>query len=272
MVTNPLGQTVTYAEIYQPSLLCPIPRAEGRVALGLATQGELPFFGVDIWNCYEVSWLDGKGKPHVAVLEIQTPCNAEYMIESKSLKLYLNSLNGTRFNTSVEVLHTIETDLGVVARAPVMVRVMNAHKSALFLESRGVLLDDLDVEINTYTPDACLLQPAHASSTVVTESLYSHLFKTNCPVTGQPDWASIFINYQGKPMDRAGLLRYLVSFRQHQGYHEHSVERVFMDILTRLSPTRLTVYARYTRRGGIDINPFRSTYEAVPENQRVFRQ
>jgi 7-cyano-7-deazaguanine reductase len=267
VVENPLGKTVTYTEIYTPSLLCPIPRVESRAALGIS---ELPFHGVDIWNCYEVSWLNKRGKPDVAVLEIHVPCASDFMIESKSLKLYLNSFNGTRFDSRAEVQQTIESDLGVATRSVVLVNLSAVSKSASFQEGRGTLLDDLDIEVNTYQVDPTLL--AHASGQRLSESLHTNLFKTNCPVTGQPDWATLTVNYQGDPIDKASLLRYLVSYRQHQGYHESSVEQIYRDIMKHLGPDELTVYARYTRRGGIDINPFRSNFEQAPGNLRTFRQ
>lgn len=267
MAENPLGKSVTYTEIYTPSLLCPLPRSQAREPLGIT---KLPFHGVDIWNCYEVSWLNAKGKPDVAVLEIQVPCSSEFMIESKSLKLYLNSFNGTRFNSRAEVMQTIESDLGVATRSAVLVKLTAVPKTASFQEKRSTLLDELDVEIDTVDVDPGLL--AHGAGARTSESLYTHLFKTNCPVTGQPDWATLYINYQGDPIDNAALLKYLISYRQHQGYHEASVEQIFMDISERLSPDQLTVYARYTRRGGIDINPFRSNFEQVPVNIRTYRQ
>lgn len=267
MAENPLGKSVTYKEIYTPSLLCPLARSKAREALGIST---LPFHGVDIWNCYEVSWLNVRGKPDVAVLELQVPCSSEFMIESKSLKLYLNSFNGTRFNSRAEVMQTIESDLGVATRSAVLVKLTAVPKSASFQETRGVLLDELDIDIKEYKVNPDLL--AHAPGGRTTESLFTHLFKTNCPVTGQPDWATLYINYYGDPIDKSALLRYLISYRQHQGYHESSVEQIYMDITSRLSPEQLTVYARYTRRGGIDINPFRSNFEQAPANLRNYRQ
>lgn len=267
MAENPLGKSVIYKEIYTPSLLCPLTRAQSREAIGIKT---LPFHGVDIWNCYEVSWLNAKGKPDVAVLEIQVPCGSEFMIESKSLKLYLNSFNGTRFNSRAEVTQTIESDLGVATRSAVLVKLTAVPKVASFQEARSILLDELDIEVDTFDVKPELLSRADGART--SESLYTNLFKTNCPVTGQPDWATLYINYQGDPIDHSALLRYLISFRNHQGYHEASVEQIFMDIKQHLSPDQLTVYARYTRRGGIDINPFRSDFEPSPANIRTYRQ
>lgn len=267
MADNPLGKQVAYKDVYTPSLLCPLPRAWSRENLGIV---ELPFHGVDIWNCYEVSWLNSKGKPDVAVLELQVPCSSDYMIESKSLKLYLNSLNGTHFNSRQEVMQTIESDLGVATRSTVFVNLTSIPKTISFQDTGGALLDELDVETKAYEVDPGLLE--RVSGGRISESLYTHLFKTNCPVTGQPDWATLFINYYGQPFNKAALLRYLISYRKHQGYHEASVEQIYLDIMEHLAPEQLTVYARYMRRGGIDINPFRSNFENVPNNFRTYRQ
>ncbi|MEJ2755579.1 MAG: NADPH-dependent 7-cyano-7-deazaguanine reductase QueF [Gammaproteobacteria bacterium] len=271
---NPLGQRVTYTDIYQPDLLCSLPRAAMRQALGIGSEADVPFQGVDIWTCYEVSWLNGKGKPDTAVVEIQIPCASEYMVESKSVKLYLNSLNGTRFDSCAEVIQTIASDVRVATRSAVVVKVVDVS-SAPGSNCCGTSLDDLDLDITEYTPNPELLRydpSRQGEDVVVTESVYSHLFKTNCPVTGQPDWATIYITYQGAPIDKAALLRYLISYRRHQGYHEQSVEQIYMDVTQRLQPACLTVFARYTRRGGIDINPFRSNFESAPTPGRTFRQ
>ncbi|MEN0039674.1 MAG: NADPH-dependent 7-cyano-7-deazaguanine reductase QueF [Cellvibrio sp.] len=275
---NPLGRQTDYVSVYAPQLLFPIPRAESREVLGI---GEgLPFYGVDIWTGYELSWLDAKGKPVVAVAEFFIPCESEFIAESKSFKLYLNSLNQTRFESAQEVEALIAKDLSATTNAEVKVKLIPLsgasglspaapHLTAI-ADAYGELLDELDVAVDTYHPAPELLTTETA---IVDESLVSHLLKTNCPVTGQPDWASIVIRYKGNKIQRESLLRYIISFREHQDFHEHCVERIFSDIARTCQPKELTVYARYTRRGGLDINPFRSSNpEATPELLRLIRQ
>lgn len=272
---NPLGRQTDYISVYAPQLLFPIPRAESRALLGIGDT--LPFYGVDIWTGYELSWLDSLGKPVVAVAEFFIPCASEFIVESKSFKLYLNSLNQTRFEHVAEVEDLIAKDLSRITNADVVVDIdsLTAKKrSAMHLaeivEVAGKLLDDLEVTIDTYHPAPELLA---TEDEAVDECLLSHLLKTNCPVTGQPDWASIIIRYKGKKIQRENLLRYIVSFREHQDFHEHCVERIFSDIAQVCKPEELTVYARYTRRGGLDINPFRSSNpNAKPELLRLIRQ
>ncbi len=275
MSHNPLGQQTEYVSVYSPQLLFPIPRAESRRSLGLGS--ELPFYGVDIWTGYELSWLDLKGKPVVAVAEFFIPCTSEFIVESKSFKLYLNSFNQTRLAGVDEVEFVIARDLSHVTHADVRVsiRLLSSSASAIahltdIAEVQGELLDELDVEIDTYHPAPELLATEDSE---VEECLVSHLLKTNCPVTGQPDWASVVIRYQGKKIQRESLLRYIISFREHQDFHEHCVERMFSDISRVCAPQSLSVYARYTRRGGLDINPFRSSSQDVqPELLRLIRQ
>ncbi len=280
MNLNPLGQQTEYISVYSPHLLFPIPRAESRKLLGIGAT--LPFFGEDIWTAYELSWLDPQGKPIVAVAEFFIPCDSEFMIESKSFKLYLNSLNQTRYQSVAEVEDLLVKDLSAVACAMVRVRLyplLPAHSShwraqpAHLLNAvtlGGILLDELPVKVDAYHPKPELLT---TTSEQVTESLVSHLLKTNCPVTGQPDWASIVVNYTGNKIDRENLLRYIISFREHQDFHEHCVERIYNDIATCCKPQSLSVYARYTRRGGLDINPFRSSDpEETPPLLRLIRQ
>ena len=275
MSQNPLGQHTDYVSVYAPQLLFPIPRAESRNSLGIG--GALPFYGVDIWTGYELSWLNSKGKPVVAVAEFFIPCSSEFIVESKSFKLYLNSLNQTRFEGITEVEQLIARDLARITNADVRVVItplgVPAHVAshlAEVAEVQGELLDGLDVMIDAYHPAPELLV---VESEVVEECLVSHLMKTNCPVTGQPDWASLVIRYKGNKIQRENLLRYIVSFREHQDFHEHCVERVFSDIARVCKPEMLTVYARYTRRGGLDINPFRSSNpDAQPELLRLIRQ
>lgn len=267
-----LGKPVQYGSGYDPGLLFPIPRAQARAALGLGA--ELPFGGVDFWNAYELSWLDGRGKPRVALAELRVPATSPNLIESKSLKLYLGSVAMTRFADSEALRTTLVADLGAAAGAPVNVVLMPAGSgNAAQIENlEGDLIDDLPVEVSHYGPP----RPEFLSSDPelkVDEVLVSHLLKSNCPVTGQPDWASVQIRYAGPRIARDGLLRYLVSYRQHSDFHESCVERIFMDLLRQCAPTRLAVYARYTRRGGLDINPFRATPGLpLPGNPRTNRQ
>jgi 7-cyano-7-deazaguanine reductase len=268
---SPLGKTTVYANRYDPSLLFPIPREQKRVEIGV--RQPLPFHGVDIWNAYELSWLDARGKPQVALAEFRVPADSPNIIESKSFKLYLNGFSQER--TDIDALRdTLARDLAAAAGAPVAVTLSapSARNHAI-ADLAGELLDDQPLEIDDYgPPNAGYLSANHAAAPVE-ETLLSHLLRSNCPVTGQPDWGSVQIAYRGAPIERAGLLRYLVSFRTHNEFHEQCVERIFVDLMTRCAPQRLAVYARYTRRGGLDINPFRSTDPAaVPDNLRGARQ
>ncbi|WP_331345259.1 NADPH-dependent 7-cyano-7-deazaguanine reductase QueF [Cellvibrio sp. UBA7661] len=275
MSHNPLGQQTEYVSEYAPQLLFPIARTESRKHLFIADV--LPFYGVDIWTGYELSWLNLSGKPQVAVAEFRIPCDSEYIIESKSFKLYLNSLNQSCFESEKDVQGVLERDLSAVAKAAVKVQlfpVTHRHKDGNYLESiarpTAIELDALDVSVDTYHPSPELLK---TGSAFVEEMLVSHLLKTNCPVTGQPDWASVFIAYKGNQILHDNLLRYIISFREHQDFHEHCVERIFCDILRECKPQALSVYARYTRRGGLDINPFRSSSESEkPFDIRLIRQ
>ena len=255
-----LGREVAYPSTYDPSLLFPIPRAQARGEIGL-DEAALPFTGHDRWHAYELSWLDARGKPVVATATLEVPATSPHLIESKSLKLYLNSLNATRFATAEEAFARITADLSHAAGAAVRV----APGLPPFAEARAGAedIDGLDVAIDRYgPPDAGLL--AADAGTVVEEALHSALLKSNCPVTGQPDWASVVVRYRGPRIDRAGLLRYLVSFRDHAEFHEQCVERLFADVLARCRPEWLSVEARYTRRGGLDINPWRATPGVAP--------
>lgn len=267
-----LGKPVSYNADYDPNLLFPIPRAGQREALGIGD--ELPFVGVDFWNAYELSWLDNRGKPRVALAELRVPAASPNLIESKSLKLYLGSCAMARFADADTLRAQLVADLSAAAGAPVSVVLTPAGSSnaALIENLEGDSIDDLPVEISHYGPP----KPEFLSSDTelkADEVLVSHLLKSNCPVTGQPDWASVQIRYAGPRIARDGLLRYLVSYRQHSDFHESCVERIFMDILRQCSPSRLAVYARYTRRGGLDINPFRATPGLpLPGNPRTNRQ
>lgn len=269
---SPLGKSSEYIAVYTPELLFPIPRAPKWAELGLSAE-TLPYRGVDIWTCYELSWLAPSGKPCVAIGEFAIPADSPNIIESKSFKLYLNSLNQTAFADRAELQTTLERDLSAAAGKPVAVRVRNLDEVAAegVALLPGCCIDDLDVTISRYDhpqPDLLRCDPERQ----VEERLYSHLLKSNCPVTGQPDWGSVVVDYRGSALDPASLLAYLVSFRQHADFHEQCVERIYLDLLRLLRPERLTVYARYVRRGGLDINPYRSTDALQPDNRRLVRQ
>ena len=265
----PLGKKVTHSRRYDPGHLFPIPRSKARESLGIGRN--LPFFGVDIWNAYEVSWLDPKGKPRVAMGQIRFPADSENIIESKSLKLYLNSFNQTRFDSAEIVASVMESDLCRAAKGRISVSLtpLSGLSRPEFAEPEGICIDDLDIEIDRYRVDSGFLTSGKHR---VEEGLYSNLLRTRCPVTGQPDWATIVIHYSGPGIDHAGLLRYIVSFREHADFHENCIERIFFDIWTHCKPENLTVYAGFTRRGGIEINPYRSSRPAAPENRRYVRQ
>jgi 7-cyano-7-deazaguanine reductase len=275
---SPLGKTASYIDQYDPALLFPLPRATKRQELGLGAQ--LPFFGADTWTAFELSWLNLRGKPQLALAHITVPCETPNIIESKSFKLYLNSFNNTRFADAADVLARLRADLseaawrGAASPATVGVRLLGPE---LFdrepvCELDGLSLDRLDVACERYSPAPDLLRTTQGEPPV-NETLVSNLLKSNCLVTGQPDWGSVQIRYSGDAIDQEGLLQYLVSFRNHNEFHEQCVERIFMDIWQRCKPTRLTVYARYTRRGGLDINPFRTSHpQTLPPNTRTARQ
>lgn len=270
---SPLGKAVAYAEHYDPALLFPIPRQGKRAEIGIA-EGALPFVGEDIWNAYELSWLDPRGKPVVALAHFIVPATSPNLIESKSLKLYLNSFNQTRLAGVDELVATLTRDLSAAAGAPVLVHVapLSTRPQRPMGYPKGILLDGLEIDVDLYTPEPALLS-ADTSRAPVTETLYSHLLKSNCLVTGQPDWAMLVVRYTGAPIDSEGLLRYIISFRQHNEFHEQCVERVFVDILRQCQPSALSVFARYTRRGGLDINPYRRTPGmAVPAPFAEIRQ
>jgi len=260
---SPLGKSAAYCNTYAPELLFPVPRAAKRAEIGVGET--LPFFGEDVWNAYEISWLNPRGKPVVAMGVFRVPAESSHLIESKSLKLYLNSFNGTALTGMDEAREHMVHDLSAAAGAPVAVELFKLddvqRETATLV---GECIDDIDVDITDYQP-----APAHlvTGTAEVSETLVSHLLKSNCLVTGQPDWATLYVRYRGRAIDRAGLLRYIVSFREHNEFHEQCVERVFMDVMARCRPASLAVWARYTRRGGLDINPFRGTPgEALPPN------
>lgn len=265
-----LGKSVDYIEQYQPDLLQPVSRQLGRNAIGLT--GTLPFHGEDIWNGYEFSWLNNRGKPQVALLQCKVPVTSPNLIESKSFKLYLNTFNQTQWQHQSEVEQALTKDLSKCAGAEVSTNlhlIHNAEDSHGIQQPEAHCIDDLDVTITTYQPEPSLLT---TFDDVVEESLCSHLLKSNCLITGQPDWGSVVIRYKGPRINRENLLKFIISFRQHNEFHEQCVERLFCDIQQYCQPEKLTVLARYTRRGGLDINPFRSNFESPYNNIRLIRQ
>jgi 7-cyano-7-deazaguanine reductase len=271
--TSLLGKTSVYPSTYDASQLFPIARQPKREELGL--QGTLPFFGVDIWNAYEVSWLNLRGKPQIAIATFLIPADSPNIIESKSFKLYLNSFNQTRLESQDTLIALLQKDLSAAAGAGVQVMLTApAQFNQLAMgELSGLLLDRLDIEVVDRHPDPQLLSAAQDEAPIE-QNLLSHLLKSNCPVTNQPDWGSVQIHYVGAPINQEGLLKYLIGFREHNEFHEQCVERIFIDILRQCRPQKLSVYARYTRRGGLDINPWRSNFSAMqaPTNNRNARQ
>lgn len=270
LMEAPLGRESAYPEAYDPDLLYPIPRAANRAALDIDETG-LPFVGEDEWHAFEVSWLNERGKPVVAVARFRLPACSPNLIESKSWKLYLNSFNQARFAHRDDVIARLTQDLAGAAKAPVSVELFDVDADALAPQQLpGECLDALDIEVSDYTPSADHLTTGEQ---VVEETLYSHLLKSNCPVTGQPDWGSVMIRYKGPKIEREGLLRYLIGYRQHQDFHEHCVEHIFTDLMQRTKPAELLVLARYVRRGGLDISPWRATYGLAPPSPlRLARQ
>jgi 7-cyano-7-deazaguanine reductase len=276
---SPLGKPVAYADQYDPALLFPVARQGQRDLLGVKAD-RLPFMGADLWTAYELGWLNARGKPQVAMARLVVPCDSTHIIESKSLKLYLNSFNNSRFNDADQVKDRLRQDLsaaiwhGGAVRASVGVQLLlpERFERESIRELDGLLLDRLDIECDQYQPNPDLLS-AQLDEQPVTETLTSHLLKSNCLVTGQPDWGSVRIAYHGPQIDQEGLLKYIISFRNHNEFHEHCVERIYMDIWQRCKPTQLSVYARYTRRGGLDINPWRTSHpQAAPVSVRNARQ
>ncbi|MFT6101578.1 MAG: 7-cyano-7-deazaguanine reductase [Granulosicoccus sp.] len=261
-IENPLGHHTIYPSTYDASLLFPIKRTESRDKLGLQS---VPFRGNDRWTAYEVSWLDHTGKPQVRVAEFVVDSQSLNIIESKSFKLYLNSFNQTVFVSEREVKSAMLVDLSAAAGTPISVSLYslnsyspNGEQPLLITEPVGLCIDDLTVEVSDYQPTPELLSVS--SSQKVNEVVFSHLLKTNCPVTDQPDWATVFIEYSGFQINHESLLAYIISFRNHQDFHENSVERLYCDLQEYCQPDSLAVYARYTRRGGLDINPLRTSY------------
>jgi 7-cyano-7-deazaguanine reductase len=257
---TPLGQKSAYIQTYTPTLLFPITRKSTK-----------DFFGFDLWHGYELSWLNLQGKPMMAVAEFIFPCHSPYLIESKSFKLYLNSFNQTSVESIEKLAELLQKDLSNASGDKVIVKLKNLNEinSESFQILSGTCLDEQDIACDTYYVNPDYLTCDHD---MVNQTVYSHLLKSNCPVTNQPDWASIVIDYKGQQINHAGLLRYIVSFRDHQDFHEQCVERIFSDIWQRCAPEKLTVAAYYTRRGGLDINPVRSSHEIPIYSIRLWRQ
>ncbi len=272
LVEIPLGKVSPYPAAYDAALLFPVPRKIKRDELQIG--GELPFCGEDVWNGYELSWLDLRGKPVVALGVFRVPCTSQFLVESKSFKLYLNSLNQCRFADFNQVTKLLQRDLSQVADAPVTVVLSAVDDVEQWQIQRlsGSCLDAIELDIEQYHLDVDLLVDAVDAQQLVAETVHSHLLKSNCLITGQPDWASLWIDYSGAKIDHAALLKYLISFRQHNEFHEQCVERIFCDLMHYCQPEKLTVYARYTRRGGLDINPWRSNHLTIAPNWRLSRQ
>jgi 7-cyano-7-deazaguanine reductase len=274
MSDNPLGRPSVYSSTYSPGLLHAIPRSEARGASGIGIDAQLLFGGTDLWNAWELSWLDERGKPVAATAELQVDAGSRNIVESKSLKLYLNSLAMTRYPDADTVAELIFADLANVIEGDIE---LDLYASGTWGSMRagtlpGRCIDDLDIDIDGY--NGCVAADSlHADDAQVTRvALHSHLLRSNCPVTGQPDSGSLLIRYSGRHIDEASLLRYIASYRNHHAYHEACVEQIFVDIMRRCAPAELTVYARYNRRGGLDINPFRSNFESLHGNARLWRQ
>lgn len=266
---SPLGHKTVYIQTYSPQLLYPIPRSLAREKTRISPS--LPFKGIDIWNGTELSWLNPKGKPVIAMGTFLFPFDTVNVIESKSFKLYLNSFNQSSFSDLKGVEALMTKDLSEAAEGIVQVHLFHPHTFKNFTERKfaGESLDDLDIEVNTYNVEKKFLS---TSSIFVEETLCSDLLKSNCLATGQPDWGSVQIRYKGNKIDREGLLKYIISFRNHAGFAEHCAEQMFDDLWTLCQPKELSVYVRYTRRGGLDINPYRSSKEGVPSNHFLYRQ
>lgn len=267
-----LGQKTEYASQYDRTLLQPVPRALNRDGLGI-TQNQPFTIGADIWTAYEISWLNEKGLPQVAIADIYLDYQSQNLIESKSFKLYLNSFNQSKFADFNAVQQTMQRDLSECAQGDVKVRLnpVAVYDAQKIEHLQGDCIDEQDIEITSYEFNADWLKDC-VSDEIVEEKLVSHLLKSNCLITNQPDWGTLHIHYVGKKINHEKLLRYVVSFRQHNEFHEQCVERIFCDLMHYAKPEKLTVYARYTRRGGLDINPFRSNFENLPENLRLARQ
>ena len=264
-----LGRHTPVLQKYAPQILYPIARHLARQNLGLSEA--LPFQGVDLWHAYELSWLDKSGKPVVRVGRFSVPATSPNIVESKSFKLYLNSLNNSQFSCDEDARGTITTDISAVAGADVTLRLYAADDPALAGATlQGECLDECTIEPWRGEPDAMQLEVQPGN--VVEEVLYSHLLRSLCPVTGQPDWATVWLHYRGAAIMHGSLLQYIVAYREHQEFHEQCLERMFTDISMRCDVDFLHIQAFYTRRGGLDISPFRSTDSNAQPLPRLNRQ
>lgn len=264
MSKNPLGLITSYANHYAPDLLFAIPRQDNRKNLGLSSE-RLPFSGYDVWRAYEISWLNSKGKPVAAIGEFIVPCESQSIVESKSLKLYLNSINQAQFSDITTVEQLIKRDLSRIVNADVSVRLLPVagHRELDVTEPEGICIDDADIDISSYQLSPQFLKSN--SGEIVSETLYSELFRSNCPVTSQPDWGTVVVNYHGRAIDHAGLLAYLVSYRSHEGFHEDCTEQIYLDIIAQCAVEYLRVSINFLRRGGIEINPVRIRDASQPD-------
>lgn len=265
-----LGKKSSYESNYNPNLLFPIPRDLKRLELGINLE-TIIFFGADIWTHYEISWLNLLGKPMVAIGEIIFPAHSKNIIESKSMKLYFNSFNSSKFADENSIIKTVVKDLSNVVDDLVEFNLIPLNKINEIGIPPGKCLDELEIICDKYQPFPEYLT---VYEEIVCEEVYTNLLKSNCLVTNQPDFGSVYIKYAGQKIDHKGLLRYIVSLRDHNEFHEQCVERIFCDILQKCKPSLLTVYARYTRRGGLEINPYRTTEKnfIIPKNTRLSRQ
>ncbi|CAA0106504.1 NADPH-dependent 7-cyano-7-deazaguanine reductase [BD1-7 clade bacterium] len=267
-----LGKDTAYSFDYNPDLLFPVPRAQGRRELGINTDA-LPFVGLDRWTAYEVSWLNSDGMPQVAIVDFLFECTSESLVESKSFKLYLNSFNQTVMESVADLIKVLEKDLSVVSGGNVTVNLFGVDDYPIQTDETFKCLDDISVNCTQYEPDSGLLSGSVDLMKSGHYRLKSHLLRSLCPVTGQPDWATVFIEYRGGIINESQLLAYIVSYRNHQGFHEQCVEQIYQDISKLCKPDALSVYARYTRRGGLDINPWRAnSMEFSPAVLRTSRQ
>ena len=264
-----LGRHTPVVEVYSPELLYPIPRAEGRSSLEFSEK--LPFYGMDVWYAYEMSWLDAHGRPVARVGRFNVPADSPNLVESKSFKLYLNSLNNTNFASDEAAKSCILADITAAAGADVTLELFLPDDAALAGHTlNGVCLDDNSVSVDAAQPQASMIELEQGAA--VEQQVFSHLLRSLCPVTGQPDWATVWLHYRGTPIDHSSLLSYIIAYRQHQEFHEQCVERMFRDIQHRCQPEFLHIQAFYTRRGGLDISPFRSTEEGARPRPRLNRQ
>jgi 7-cyano-7-deazaguanine reductase len=272
MAEQVLGQTVAYPTKYSPDILFKIKRSEGRKNIN----SDVEFFGIDIWNCYEISWINSKGKPEVRILEIYIPSTSEFLVESKSLKLYFFSLNNEKFDSEEVFKDLVKKDLEslLICTVHLELKKIQDYKNYKLESIDAISIDDIDISPRYTQPSQDIIK---YKGEIAEETLYSNLHKTNCLITSQPDWATLIISYKGLKIDHSSLLEYIISFRNEDMFHEHSVEKILSELLSSGKFEKLTVYARYTRRGGIDINPIRSTEpisitEAISLNHRMARQ